>query len=295
MKSHEAVPEQEVKVEPINIQNDTVNDITHTAWTGDDGHNLKTNYSLERGVLGEKEEEQIEVGGESTEVRITKDERTSSKPVSDDKKDKIVSFKIDPVWVQESNSILDYSEISMPNKTESSSLMKRHNTTVHEDKAKNNRYMLKCEVCPFSSVKRSSLKKHVQAVHKKIKRSCVEEQAELFNVASGGSKKPRVHSGGLYCAAVGCHHCTKRDGPKGIYFYRFPADQERRQRWLSRVSRLDNGAPWKPNSNSRLCSAHFVNGKKSDDPQDIDYVPSVFLTAHVNVPNNPAHVERAKL
>ena len=171
------------KWSPINIQNNTVNDITRTAWTGDDGHNWNTNYSLERGVLGEKEE-QIDVGGESTEVRITKDERTSSKPVSDDKKDKIVSFKIDRVWVQESNSILDYSEISMPNKTELNFSLKRHYTTVHEDKAKNHGYKLKCEVCPFSSVKRSNLKKHVQAVHKKIKRSGVEEQPELSNAAS---------------------------------------------------------------------------------------------------------------
>ena len=79
VKNHEAVPKREVQ--PINIQNNTVNDITRTAWTGDDGHNWNTNYSLERGVLGEKEVEQIDVGGESTEVRITEEEMISLKPV----------------------------------------------------------------------------------------------------------------------------------------------------------------------------------------------------------------------
>ena len=32
---------------------------------------------------------------------------------------------------------------------------------------------------------------------------------------------------------------------------------------------------------SRLCSAHFVSGKKVDDPDSPDFLPTVFRTGHV--------------
>ena len=77
------------------------------------------------------------------------------------------------------------------------------------------------------------------------------------------------------CVVVGCYnrHC------KGslISFYRFPTDSERRHRWICFVSRQNpDGTPWKPVEGDRLCSEHFISKKKSDLPNNPDYVPSVY-------------------
>ena len=50
---------------------------------------------------------------------------------------------------------------------------------------------------------------------------------------------------------------------------RFPTDSCRRGKWIAAIKRKD----WQPSDYSWVCSAHFVSGKKSTDP---DYVPSVF-------------------
>ena len=56
-------------------------------------------------------------------------------------------------------------------------------------------------------------------------------------------------------------------------FYRFPAEPiNRRKEWIKAVSRLN----WSPSAHDRLCGDHFVRKKPSDDPDDIDYVPTVF-------------------
>ena len=56
----------------------------------------------------------------------------------------------------------------------------------------------------------------------------------------------------------------------GLSFYRFPVDPDRRSRWLTAVKREN----WQPNVSSWVCRAHFVSGKKDDDPLSPDYVPS---------------------
>ena len=55
-------------------------------------------------------------------------------------------------------------------------------------------------------------------------------------------------------------------------------DTEQRMRWLAAVVRKN----WIPTEYSRLCSAHFIRGVKSNDPTCPDYVPLVF--SHVNTP-----------
>ena len=42
----------------------------------------------------------------------------------------------------------------------------------------------------------------------------------------------------------------------------FPVDPVRRSRWVAAIKR----ERWEPNEHSFLCSAHFVSGKKSQDP-----------------------------
>ena len=72
------------------------------------------------------------------------------------------------------------------------------------------------------------------------------------------------------CSAVGC---TNRFS-KGcsLSFYCFPKDSERLRLWLAAMKRKE----WVPNKNSWICSAHFVDGKKSDDPLSPSYVPRIF-------------------
>ena len=58
----------------------------------------------------------------------------------------------------------------------------------------------------------------------------------------------------------------------GIKFFRFPAEKQRRDKWVCAIRRHK----WKPNEYSRVCSSHFISGSPSKDPLSPDYVPSVF-------------------
>ena len=60
----------------------------------------------------------------------------------------------------------------------------------------------------------------------------------------------------------------------GVSFYRFPADPERRKKWIAAVRRKN----WTPGKNSWLCSAHFIGGRNSDDPLSPDFYPQVFAS-----------------
>ncbi|XP_035282833.1 uncharacterized protein LOC118232196 isoform X1 [Anguilla anguilla] len=72
------------------------------------------------------------------------------------------------------------------------------------------------------------------------------------------------------CVAVGCYQKAKRGSY--VKFYTFPRDPVRRKRWVSAVKREG----WTPASHSKLCSMHFITGRRSDDPLSPDYVPSWF-------------------
>ena len=61
-------------------------------------------------------------------------------------------------------------------------------------------------------------------------------------------------------------------------FCRFPMDPERQAQWIAAVGCKN----WKPTEYTWLCGAHFISGKKSNDPLSPDYVPLVF--GHVNSP-----------
>ncbi len=52
----------------------------------------------------------------------------------------------------------------------------------------------------------------------------------------------------------------------------------RRNPWVSSVNRKN----WKPTKYTRICSAHFVGGSKSDDPVPPAYIPTLFQ--HVGSP-----------
>ena len=74
----------------------------------------------------------------------------------------------------------------------------------------------------------------------------------------------------LLCGSL---HETLYAKGTGIHFYRFPADVERRARWIAAIERKN----FVPTEHIWLCSAHFISRQKSNDPLSPDYVPSVFV------------------
>lgn len=97
--------------------------------------------------------------------------------------------------------------------------------------------------------------------------------------SSSGTRR-RAHGSveTAFCVAPYCHNSFERDGHRGIRFFRFPRhDRELALRWRQRINRLGpDGQLWQPAYKDTLCSAHFVTGKKSRNPQHVDYVPSLF-------------------
>ena len=73
------------------------------------------------------------------------------------------------------------------------------------------------------------------------------------------------------CSAVNCtNRWTKGSSVK---FFVFPADPERRKRWVVAIS----WDKWFPSKHDCLCSAHFITGRPSSVPENVDYVPSLFM------------------
>ncbi|XP_052762259.1 uncharacterized protein LOC128204897 [Mya arenaria] len=64
----------------------------------------------------------------------------------------------------------------------------------------------------------------------------------------------------VYCYAFGCTHRT--GGRQACGLYRFPTNDKDRKKWIDRCRRADR--PY--NSNDRICSCHFVDGKKENGP-----------------------------
>ena len=79
------------------------------------------------------------------------------------------------------------------------------------------------------------------------------------------------------CCAVGCHNTYIKGN--GIKFYRFPANSEKKAKWVAAVNRKD----WIPNEHSWICSEHFVTGERSDNPLAPNFVPTIFK--HIDSPS----------
>nr|XP_022311883.1 uncharacterized protein LOC111117094 [Crassostrea virginica] len=63
-----------------------------------------------------------------------------------------------------------------------------------------------------------------------------------------------------YCFAYGCSHIT--GGKQHCSLFRFPIDAQKRKKWVERCRRADRD--W--NDNDRICSCHFLDGKKENGP-----------------------------
>lgn len=84
------------------------------------------------------------------------------------------------------------------------------------------------------------------------------------------------------CWAPGCSNRLVKGS--AVKMFRFPQEPVRRSRWIVRVGRQPAAGVKStrkdglldPKDHDRLCSAHFVNGKLSQDELDVDFVPSIF-------------------
>ena len=77
-----------------------------------------------------------------------------------------------------------------------------------------------------------------------------------------------------FCCAPNCSNRRKRQ--RNTQFYRIPKEKAVRQKWLQR----SDTKGFQPAENTRLCSEHFLGGKRSMDPASPSYLPSVFDHSH---------------
>ena len=71
--------------------------------------------------------------------------------------------------------------------------------------------------------------------------------------------RKKVYSGNC-CEVPKCYNSSGKDKLNGLQrsYHRFPKDTKRRRQWLKQIPRND----WVPSANARICSDHFVGGKK---------------------------------
>lgn len=80
------------------------------------------------------------------------------------------------------------------------------------------------------------------------------------------------------CSVYQCRNTYKntKERPLKVQFYSFPADPERRAKWVKFVDRVKrDGSPWEPTRSSLICSDHFLGNRKSVFPRSPAFNPSV--------------------
>lgn len=74
------------------------------------------------------------------------------------------------------------------------------------------------------------------------------------------------------CVAPECARTARSKRSACFAHYPFPRDKSRQHLWVAALRRRY----WTPTREDRLCSRHFMSGRPSSDPEDPDYVPTVF-------------------
>lgn len=76
---------------------------------------------------------------------------------------------------------------------------------------------------------------------------------------------------------------------RNLSFFRFPKDKKKRTAWIKAIHR----DRWQPTEASYVCSDHFAGGWHSDDPEDVNYRPTIFTYKEkVVTPSEKARSER---
>lgn len=73
-----------------------------------------------------------------------------------------------------------------------------------------------------------------------------------------------------FCCATYCSN--RRTKQPHLEFYRIPKEKRLRDKWLSLIRRKN----FRPSESTRLCSEHFVGGKRSLEKDSISYLPTIF-------------------
>ena len=94
--------------------------------------------------------------------------------------------------------------------------------------------------------------------------------AEGIHVMHCVMEKRAVGDKPVICCAVNCTNRFTRD--TGIGFNTIPAKQRRREACLRAISRVG----WEVKSPDRYYGEHFVSGRLSRDPKNVDSVPTLF-------------------
>eukprot|EP00112_Aurelia_sp_Birch-Aquarium-sp1_P012053 Seg253.27 transcript_id=Seg253.27/GoldUCD/mRNA.D3Y31 product="THAP domain-containing protein 4" protein_id=Seg253.27/GoldUCD/D3Y31 len=83
------------------------------------------------------------------------------------------------------------------------------------------------------------------------------------------------------CCAVGCTNRQVGE-KKHVPFYKMPKgstpfERRRREDWI-RAIRCDDWKTWSPDKISKafICGEHFIAGKRSDDPEEPNWIPTIF-------------------
>jgi len=99
-----------------------------------------------------------------------------------------------------------------------------------------------------------------------------------------------------YCSVVGCNN-RRSDFPQGFAFHQFPKGPlSRRNAWIRATGRTLTGKnKFVVTDNTKICGSHFLSGRKSQDPTNIDYIPSKNLplgTSCTETPKRKTHASK---
>lgn len=102
--------------------------------------------------------------------------------------------------------------------------------------------------------------------------------------------------GGTTCCIPGCGN--KYTTSKEIVMYTFPNELRfpgRRAIWQDAIRRSGIvSKDWEPSHHGRVCNMHFQGHKKSDDADDVDYIPSLFPLQSATQGLNKKQLERSE-